>query len=275
MVPVFLQGLFRHLSSAAGCSPLFSKLMKLVPVSTLKTVLVPFFQTMPASDETAFELMLQRLISWLPLTFAHSLGNVIVHLFEVLALSEKLEILVAVTTKCFPVVYRLLKDSVKVNNAVVMENLFIVFRDMFLGYQHTPDLFHSIVSDITTFLATFPAADSGPQRVFLTRFSDLLYMMMHRHSGYPDLYLPLVKELQRLQLAPPAEIQMTQELFNRSWLKQTNMSSAYRTTLTSQGGKIGLKNLGNTCFLNGLLQALFATPDFRAAVLSVPPSSLT
>ncbi|KAJ1479241.1 hypothetical protein T484DRAFT_1814998, partial [Baffinella frigidus] len=37
-----------------------------------------------------------------------------------------------------------------------------------------------------------------------------------------------------------------------------------------EGVPVGLKNIGNTCYFNSLLQTYFAIPQFRDAILLAP-----
>lgn len=39
------------------------------------------------------------------------------------------------------------------------------------------------------------------------------------------------------------------------------------------GSPVGLKNVGNTCYFNSMLQTYFMIPDFRRAVLTFPDLS--
>ena len=48
-----------------------------------------------------------------------------------------------------------------------------------------------------------------------------------------------------------------------------NISSMYLEK--SNTGYVGLKNLGCTCYMNSLLQQFFMIPEFRDAILAVPP----
>lgn len=50
-----------------------------------------------------------------------------------------------------------------------------------------------------------------------------------------------------------------------------NISSMYLEK--SNTGYVGLKNLGCTCYMNSLLQQFFMIPEFREAILAVPPKS--
>jgi hypothetical protein len=44
--------------------------------------------------------------------------------------------------------------------------------------------------------------------------------------------------------------------------------------LREEGGFVGLLNLGATCYLNSLLQAMYLTPELRSAIYAVPDEFL-
>jgi len=97
-------------------------------------------------------------------------------------------------------VFSHLRDSLIKNIEGCLENIYIVFREMLLGYQHTPDLFHSILREIPSLFKAIPPQVKKKQAVFLQTLSSTLYSMMFRHSGYPNLYKPIVECLKEENL---------------------------------------------------------------------------
>ena len=45
------------------------------------------------------------------------------------------------------------------------------------------------------------------------------------------------------------------------------------STEAAAGVHLGLRNQGNTCYMNSLLQVLYHLPDFRRAIYSLPTST--
>ena len=44
-------------------------------------------------------------------------------------------------------------------------------------------------------------------------------------------------------------------------------------TSVAEGAYLGLRNQGNTCYMNSLLQALHHIPEFRDAIYSIPTTA--
>ena len=130
-----------------------------------------------------------------------------------------------------------------------------------------------ITKELEALASTKPA-------IVLQRLIRLVHLMIFRHSGYPELYDPVLATIEELGskhalvahwAQRPSELAMNEALLSANW-KQSLM--ALPRSITDQrcsvrsGARsvVGLVNLGNTCYLNSFLQALNACAPFRAAV---------
>ncbi|XP_018421218.1 PREDICTED: ubiquitin carboxyl-terminal hydrolase 35 [Nanorana parkeri] len=210
---------------------------------------------------------INRMIDWVSWPLGKNIDKWIIALLKGLAAVKKFSILTEVSLA------KIQKVFSKLLYPVVREGALSVLRYMLLSYQHSPEAFHLIVPPLPQVVFSLSNENTNSAASCLEQLAELVHCMVFRFSGYPDLYEPIMEAIKKLPV--PNEDRIKQLLGQNAWTSQKNELAPYYPRLVSKSdtGKIGLINLGNTCYMNSILQALFMASDFRHSVLCLRDSS--
>jgi hypothetical protein len=181
---------------------------------------------------------------------------------------------------------------------------------MVVGYANSqdvqgrsrPELFLSLLPFFTRLLYGLevqPIGADAPTRrrpciAVMTRVIHLLVASMDLFPGYPQQYEGVQKVLKHLYPDVVLNPATSWEAINRrEWLRKgwgqqqhyvpefASAASASSSSMMTESFSprkvdnwVGLENVGNTCFLNSLVQALFALDSFKRFVLACPVTAL-
>eukprot|EP00468_Gymnochlora_sp_CCMP2014_P008244 CAMPEP_0167761722 /NCGR_PEP_ID=MMETSP0110_2-20121227/12339_1 /TAXON_ID=629695 /ORGANISM="Gymnochlora sp., Strain CCMP2014" /LENGTH=934 /DNA_ID=CAMNT_0007648455 /DNA_START=57 /DNA_END=2861 /DNA_ORIENTATION=- len=113
----------------------------------------------------------------------------------------------------------------------------------------------------------------GDLKDFSRDFCEMCYCLMFQHSGYPLEYIPLTEKLTQLMPQRPEEKEMLKILKSFSWSSDTVIDRSDGDSVLvpvadhSASVPPGLTNLGNTCYMNSVLQALYLSDEYRTYVM--------
>ncbi|XP_071949587.1 ubiquitin carboxyl-terminal hydrolase 38-like [Antedon mediterranea] len=234
-------------------------LVQRVPVAIIKKITkdAAFDQSIPDVNMTA---ALARMIDWLEWPGVKNIHLWIVAFLKNLAAAKKYSILIKVSCESIVQVFKMLRYT------DVRESSLAVLRHMLLSFQHQPTAFHKIVDLVPDLVKSWRDLGLDENHEHLKKLAELIYCQMYQHAGYPELYQPLLDVFQ--DIPQPTEESMKQMLHKSAWTCKDSYSDGRETSAAkSETGKTGLVNLGNTCYLNSIVQALYMTNGFSDDIL--------
>ncbi|CAE1258706.1 USP35_38 [Acanthosepion pharaonis] len=184
---------------------------------------------------------------------------------------KKYDILIELTEKNIEFLFNCLKIVLSRDEALK------IFSHMLLRCHHNPAPFHKIIKLFPEVFTELKAENSISSTRCLRDLVELCHIQMYIHSGFPDLYEPVLKLTMETPTPALTFIKAVIEKYSsKCWGSSTPVVLSWSTReflSMSPTKRLGLYNLSNTCYMNCTVQVLFLLDDFRRHLLKLSPSS--